>query len=167
MANDSKAATTDDNNSSSIDIVNNKMNDRINESNSNDATNKIQDSDLNSISSSIATGIIDHDEKLKNDIINFNRSNYVYDSSSIKDPFIYTYPKTKEETDFINKARQVKLILYGILDDRAKINGYWVSKNDSVDGWIVADIQKDQVKLKFMTDTRVLHVNSNSNIKIK
>lgn len=112
------------------------------------------------------TGTAD-DEKLKDDIINFNRLNYVNESSIIKDPFIYTYPKTKEEQDFISKAKQVKLTLHGILDNKAKINGYWVSKNDSVDGWTVTDIKKDQVKLKFMTDTRVLYVNNSSGVKIK
>lgn len=106
---------------------------------------------------------INADEKLKDDIVHFDRVTYGDTMGNIKDPFIYVDQQSEEELANIDKIQNTKLVLYAILDSKAKVNNSWVTKNDRVDGWTVIDIKNDRVELKFNTETRVLYVYSKSN----
>lgn len=132
----------------------------------NNSTNKqISDPTLVDVQSNIH---LSSDERLKNEIITFDRIDYIKENTSIADPFIYVYPQSEEDLAFILKIEQAVLKLNGIFEDKASINNIWVGKNDIVEGWMVSDIQKDRVELKFRAQTKVLYVYSNnSNIKIK
>ena len=137
------------------------------------ATNNTNSVSLNNKTSSDKTEIqsdvaISADEKLKNDIITFDRLDYIKDGSTIDDPFIYVYPQSKDDLESILKAEQAVLILNGIFESKASINNTWVGKDDIIEGWTVSNIQRDRVELKFRTQTRVLYVYTNDNkIEIK
>ncbi len=107
------------------------------------------------------------DEQLKNDIITFDRVDYIKENASISDPFIYVYPQSEEDLASILQTEQATLVLNGVVEDKASINNTWVAKNDIIEGWTVSDIQLDKVELKFRTMTKVLHVYPDSNVKIK
>lgn len=106
---------------------------------------------------------INADEKLKDDIVHFDRVTYGDAMGNIKDPFIYVDQQSEEELANIDKIQNTKLVLYAILDSKAKVNNSWVTKNDRVDGWTVTDIKNDRVELKFNTETRVLYVYTKNN----
>lgn len=125
--------------------------------------NKIQTSNTTE-----ATPALSADEKLKNQIITFDRIDYIKGSANIEDPFIYIYPQSEEDLANILKTEQAVLVLNGIFEDKASINNTWVGKDDIVEGWTVSDVKQDRVELKFRTNTKVLYVYSNnSNVKIK
>lgn len=108
------------------------------------------------------------DEKLKNDIITFDRIDYTKEGSRIDDPFIYVYPQSKDDLENILKAEQAVFVLNGIFENKASINDTWVGKDDVIEGWIVSNIQQDRVELTFRTKKRVLYVYTNdSKIEIK
>lgn len=106
---------------------------------------------------------INADEKLKDDIVHFDRVTYGDTMGNIKDPFIYVNQQSEEELANIDKIQNTKLVLYAIFNSKAKVNNTWVTKNDRVDGWTVIDVKNDRVELKFNTETRVLYVYSKSN----
>lgn len=111
---------------------------------------------------------ISADEKLKNDIITFDRIDYIKDGSKIDDPFIYVFPQSEEDLESILKIEKAVLVLNGIFENKASINNIWVGRDDIVEGWTVSDIQQDRVELKFRTQKRILYVYTNdNNIKIK
>lgn len=125
--------------------------------------NKIQTSNTTE-----ATPALSADEKLKNQIITFDRIDYIKGNANIEDPFIYIYPQSEEDLANILKTEQAVLVLNGIFEDKASINNTWVGKDDIVEGWTVSDVKQDRVELKFRTNTKVLYVYSNnSNVKIK
>ncbi|RDU57448.1 hypothetical protein [Helicobacter sp. MIT 99-5507] len=140
----------------------------------NNATAPVNNSaSLNNQTSSDKTEIQDDvaisaDEKLKNDIITFDRIDYIKEGSRIDDPFIYVYPQSKDDLESILKAEQAILVLNGIFENKASINNTWVGEDDIIEGWTVSNIQQDRVELKFRTQTRVLYVYANhNNIEIK
>ncbi|RDU65221.1 hypothetical protein [Helicobacter sp. MIT 14-3879] len=98
------------------------------------------------------------DEKLKNDIITFNRIDYINKNTNIQDPFIYIYPQTDDDLAYTTKVEQAVLVLKGIFENRANINSQWVEKGGNVEGWSVVDIQKNQVKLEFRNKKKTLEV---------
>lgn len=106
---------------------------------------------------------INADEKLKDDIVHFNRVTYGDTMDSIKDPFIYVNQQSEEELANIDKIQNTKLVLYAVFNNKAKVNNSWVVKNDRVDGWTVTDIKNDRVELKFNAETRILYVYSRNN----
>lgn len=106
---------------------------------------------------------INTDEKLKDDIVHFNRVAYGDTMNNIKDPFIYVNQQSEEELANIDKIQKTKLVLYAVFNNKAKVNNSWVVKNDKVDGWTVTDIKNDRVELKFNTETRILYVYSRNN----
>lgn len=123
--------------------------------------------------------ILNADEKLKDDIITFDRLEHV--DSNVSDPFIYVYPKTEQELEEIIKIRDAKLVLNGIFENRAKINNKWVQpevfcknkdSNDKgipceIDGWIVSGIKGNVVELKFKTHKKSLDYSQASKVKMK
>lgn len=114
------------------------------------------------------SALLSDDERLKNEIITFDRVDYIKENSKINDPFIYVFPQSEEDLEHIVKTEQAVLVLNGIFENKASINNIWVSKDDVVEGWTVSDIQRDRVELKFRTQKRVLYVYTNDNkIKIK
>lgn len=182
IANDNKTLNQDSNNTSipasavsSVEGVDNSLISNQNTNNvaknanvdnnssiSNQA-NKIQTSDTTE-----ATPVLSADEKLKNQIITFDRIDYINGNTNIEDPFIYIYPQSEEDLANILKTEQAVLVLNGIFEDKASINNTWVGKDDIVEGWTVSDVKQDRVELKFRTNTKVLYVYSNnSNLKIK
>lgn len=182
IANDNKTLNQDSNNTSipasavsSVEGVDNSLISNQNTNNvaknanvdnnssiSNQA-NKIQTSDTTE-----ATPVLSADEKLKNQIITFDRIDYINGNTNIEDPFIYIYPQSEEDLANILKTEQAVLVLNGIFEDKASINNTWVGKDDIVEGWTVSDVKQDRVELKFRTNTKVLYVYSNnSNVKIK
>lgn len=133
----------------------------------NDATNNVLSSNQD-LSSNQKEQNKTPDEQLKNEIITYDRVNYIKENSKIDDPFIYVFPQSEEDLANILKTEQAVLVLNGIFEDKASINNKWVGKNDVVEGWTVSDIQRDRVELKFRTQKRVLYVYTNDNkIKIK
>lgn len=107
------------------------------------------------------------DEKLKNNIITFDRADSLKNSANIKDPFIYiSLPTSQEDLESIAKTEQAVLILNGIFGNRASINNKWYNKDDSVEGWKVLDIFNDRVELTFRDKKKVLYVyKTDNNIK--
>lgn len=112
-----------------------------------------------------ANTAISADEKLKNEIITFDRQK---NNMEISDPFIYVYPQSEEELALFLKIEQATLVLNGIFDNKASINNNWYAKDDVVEGWTVAAVKNDRVELKFKNKERTLYVfTNNNNIKIK
>ena len=110
----------------------------------------------------------DPDERLKEDIVNFEREQYFQNNASVDDPFIYVYPQTEDEVAMRNQLEQAVLTLKSIIiapDSnngkikryKAHINNKWVEECrmvkrsrecDLVEGWEVASITEDSVKLR-------------------
>ncbi len=110
----------------------------------------------------------DPDERLKEDIVSFEREQYFQDNANIDDPFIYVYQQTEDEVAIRAQLEQAVLTLKSIIiapDSnnsrikryKAHINNQWVeecrvarkSKEcDSVEGWEVVSINEDSVKLR-------------------
>lgn len=109
----------------------------------------------------------DPDERLKEDIINFEREQYFQNNDKIDDPFIYVYQQTEDEIAIRAQLEQAVLTLKSIIvapdsNNRVKrykahINNQWVEecrgtgknrKCDLVEGWEVTGITKDTVKLR-------------------
>lgn len=131
-----------------------------------DLTNKISNVELpkNKVKEAVLSiESINVDEKLKNDIVSFDRVSYGDTMNNIKDPFIYVNQQSKETLENIDKIQNAKLVLYAVFDKKAKVNNSWVGKNDNVDGWTVTDIKNDRVELKFNAQTKVLYVYSKNN----
>ena len=143
---DSNATTKNDNNAT---ISNN------NNISSNQAKTEANDPTINA------------DEKLKNDIIAFNRVDYIKENSKIDDPFIYVYPQSEADLEAFNKANQAVLVLNGVFEEeKASINNTWLGKGETIEGWTVSNIQQNKVELKFRTQTKILSVYKDHNIKI-
>lgn len=116
----------------------------------------------------LAATVANADERLKDEIITFDRVNYLKSNTEIGDPFIYVYPQSEQDLARILKTEQAVLVLNGIFEDRASINNAWVGKQDVIEGWTVSDVKKDRVELKFRDRTKTLYVfTNNENIKIK
>ena len=110
----------------------------------------------------------DPDERLKEDIVNFEREQYFQNNANVDDPFIYVYPQTEDEVAMRNQLEQAVLTLKSIIiapDSnngkikryKAHINNKWVEECrmvkrsrecDLVEGWEVASITEDSVKLR-------------------
>ncbi len=111
----------------------------------------------------------DPDERLKEDIVNFEREKYFQNNENIDDPFVYVYREaTEDEIAMRNQLEQAVLILKSIIiapdsnNNRIKrykahINNQWVEecktakkgkKCDVIEGWEVARITEDSVKLR-------------------
>lgn len=110
----------------------------------------------------------DPDERLKEDIVSFEREQYFQDNANIDDPFIYVYQQTEDEVAIRDQLERAVLTLKSIIiapDSnnsrikryKAHINNQWVeecrvvrkSKEcDSVEGWEVVSINEDSVKLR-------------------
>ena len=110
----------------------------------------------------------DPDERLKEDIVNFEREQYFQNNASVDDPFIYVYPQTEDEVAMRAQLEQAVLTLKSIIiapdskNDKIKrykahINNKWVEECrmvkrsrecDLVEGWEVASITEDSVKLR-------------------
>lgn len=182
IANDNKTLNQDSNNTSiptsavsSVEGVDNSL---ISNQNTNNVAKNVNVDNNSSISNQAnkiqtsntteATPVLSADEKLKNQIITFDRIDYINGNTNIEDPFIYIYPQSEEDLANILKTEQAVLVLNGIFEDKASINNTWVGKDDIVEGWTVSDVKQDRVELKFRTNTKVLYVYSNnSNLKIK
>lgn len=109
----------------------------------------------------------DPDERLKEDIVNFEREKHIQ-NDAIDDPFIYVYQQTEDEVARRAQLEQAVLTLKSIIiapDSnnnrnrryKAHINNQWVEECkvigkgrqcDSVEGWEVATITEDSVKLR-------------------
>lgn len=122
-----------------------------------DNNSSIPDQNTNAVSVGSESNIINPDEKLKNEIITYDRPRHI-NNEVINDPFIYVYPKTQADVEYIQKVEQVVLTLKGIFENKANINNQWVEKGGNVEGWEVVDIQKDKVRLKFRTSSRTLSI---------
>lgn len=111
------------------------------------------------------------DEQLKDDIIKFNRLEYISKDkdANIKDPFVYVYPQSEEDLAFALKVEQAVLTLKGIFNSgnryKANINNKWLEEGGKVEGWEVSKIEKNKVELKFRDKKRVLNTYS-SKVKI-
>lgn len=110
----------------------------------------------------------DPDERLKEDIVNFEREKHVQNSANVDDPFIYVYQQTEDEVARRAQLEQAVLTLKSIIiapdsnNNRIKrykahINNQWVEECrvvgksrqcDSIEGWEVASITEDSVKLR-------------------
>ena len=110
----------------------------------------------------------DPDERLKEDIVNFEREKHIQNSANIDDPFIYVYQQTEDEVARRAQLEQAVLTLKSIIvapdsnNNRIKrykahINNQWVEECkvvgrnkqcDSIEGWEVASITEDSVKLR-------------------
>lgn len=110
----------------------------------------------------------DPDERLKEDIVSFEREKHIQDSANIDDPFIYVYQQTEDELARRTQLEQAVLTLKSIIiapdsnNNRIKrykahINNQWVEECkvvgksrqcDSIEGWEVARITEDSVKLR-------------------
>ncbi len=110
----------------------------------------------------------DPDERLKEDIVSFEREKHIQDSANIDDPFIYVYQQTEDELARRTQLEQAVLTLKSIIiapdsnNNRIKrykahINNQWVEECkvvgksrqcDSIEGWEVARITEDGVKLR-------------------
>lgn len=112
---------------------------------------------------SLSSESISADEKLKDNIVHFDRVIYSDTMNNVKDPFIYINQQSEEELANIDKIQNTKLVLYAVFDNKAKVNNSWVTKNDKIDGWLVTDIKSDRVELKFNAETRILYVYSRNN----
>lgn len=100
--------------------------------------------------------------------MNFEREQYFQNNASVDDPFIYVYPQTEDEVAMRNQLEQAVLTLKSIIiapDSnngkikryKAHINNKWVEECrmvkrsrecDLVEGWEVASITEDSVKLR-------------------
>lgn len=111
------------------------------------------------------------DEQLKNDIIKFNRPEYISKdkNANIKDPFVYIYPQSEEDLAFALKVEQAVLTLKGIFNSdnkyKANINNKWLEEGGKVEGWEVSKIEKNRVELKFRDKKKILNTYS-SKVKI-
>lgn len=138
------------------------------DSNHQSLNNEMIDNISSSLDSKVQSGKLSDDERLKDEIITFDRVDYIKENSRIDDPFIYVFPQSDEDLEHILKTEQAILVLNGIFENKASINNTWVGKDDIVEGWTVSDIQRDRVELKFRTQKKVLYVYTNDNkIKIK
>lgn len=110
----------------------------------------------------------DPDERLKEDIVSFEREKHIQNSANIDDPFIYVYQQTEDELARRTQLEQAVLTLKSIIiapdsnNNRIKrykahINNQWVEECkvvgksrqcDSIEGWEVARITEDSVKLR-------------------
>lgn len=111
----------------------------------------------------------DPDERLKEDIVNFEREKYFQNNENIDDPFVYVYREaTEDEIAIRAQLEQAVLTLKSIIiapDSnnsrikryKAHINNQWVEecktakkgkKCDVIEGWEVARITEDSVKLR-------------------
>ncbi len=108
----------------------------------------------------------DPDERLKEDIVNFEREKYFPNANNVDDPFIYVYEQSEDEVAQISKLEQAVLTLKSIMiapDSKshrikrykAHINNQWVEECkvkgkecDIVEGWEVIKITKRGVKLR-------------------
>lgn len=114
---------------------------------------------------------INPDERLKNDIITFNRFEYISKdkNANIIDPFVYVYPKTEDDLAFVAKVEQAMLVLKGIFNSgnvyKANINNKWLEEGGKVEGWEISKIEKNKVELKFRDKKKVLNTFS-SKVKI-
>lgn len=122
----------------------------------------------------------DPDERLKEDIVSFEREKHIQDSANIDDPFIYVYQQTEDELARRTQLEQAVLTLKSIIiapdsnNNRVKrykahINNQWVEECkvvakgrqcDSIEGWEVARITEDGVKL------RVTHYNMERDLQL-
>lgn len=158
--NDTKDIKADNNS-----LTPNQQSNQVKNIDSNASINKQSKVD---VSKDVIPSALSADEKLKNDIITFDRVDYIKNTTNIEDPFIYVYPQSEDDLATILKVEQAVLVLNGIFEDKASINNTWVGKDDQIEGWTVSDIKKDRVELRFRTNTRVLYVYSNnSNLKIR
>lgn len=138
-----------------------------NATSSNDGT-----STLSNVTNTQNNQPINPDEQLKDDIIKFDRPEYISKdkNANIKDPFVYVYPQTEEELAFALRVEQAVLILKGIFNNgnvyRANINNKWLEKGGKIEGWEVTKIEKNGVELKFRDKTRTLNAFS-SKAKLK
>ena len=99
--------------------------------------------------------------------MNFEREQYFQNNASVDDPFIYVYPQTEDEMKVREQLEQAVLTLKSIIiapDSNGKIKRYkahinnkWVEECrmvrrsrecDLVEGWEVASITEDSVKLR-------------------
>ncbi|RAX52053.1 hypothetical protein CCY99_07840 [Helicobacter sp. 16-1353] len=177
IANDNKTINQDSNNTNISNTNNINMATDNNATASQNVNKAVKNVDNNAsspkanqvqVSNAAEEPALSADEKLKNEIITFDRVDYIKNNTNIEDPFIYVYPQSEEDLASILKTEQAVLTLNGIFEDKASINNTWVSKNDIVEGWTVSDIKQDRVELKFRTNTKVLYVYSNDNkVKIK
>ena len=113
----------------------------------------------------------DPDERLKEDIVSFEREKHIQNGANIDDPFIYVYQQTEDEVARRAQLEQALLTLklksIIVVPDsnnnrikryKAHINNQWVEECkkvggkkqcDSIEGWEVAQITGDSVKLRF------------------
>ena len=118
----------------------------------------------------------DPDERLKEDIVSFEREKHIQNGANIDDPFIYVYQQTEDEVARRAQLEQALLTLklksIIVVPDsnnnrikryKAHINNQWVEECkkvggtkqcDSIKGWEVASITKDSVKLR-VTDYKL------------
>lgn len=108
----------------------------------------------------------DPDERLKDDILNFERERHIQNSANVDDPFIYIYSQSEDEVAIRAKLEQTVLTLKsiivapdenGVKQYKAHINNQWVGECklirkakvcDSVEGWEVRNIDDRGVKLR-------------------
>ncbi len=111
----------------------------------------------------------DPDERLKEDIVNFEREQYFQNNENIDDPFVYVYREaTEDEIAMRAKLEQAVLTLKSIIITpdsnnnrikryKAHINNQWVEECKIakkgkqcavIEGWEVVSITDDSVKLR-------------------
>lgn len=108
----------------------------------------------------------DPDERLKEDIVSFEREKYFQNADNVDDPFIYIYEQSEDEVAQIAQLEQAVLTLKSIMiapDSKnhrikrykAHINNQWVEECrvkgkecDIIEGWEVIKITARGVKLR-------------------
>jgi len=92
--------------------------------------------------------------------------------NKLKDPFIKQKVQTDNEETFVVAMTQpttpsykrAKFTLHAIINDSAKINNRWITRGDTINGFVLEDIGTNFVKLSYQNfDTKVLYLNKANN----